>query len=79
MANDHRALAAARLSHGGNPLSLGDALDLWEQENASEEELAATIQAIRRGLDDMHVGRTVNAFESAERMRVGSAIADQSS
>lgn len=70
--NDLRAFrdfADAKLSNGGASLSLDEALDLWEYENAPEEERAETLKAIQRGLDDMHAGRTVDAFESAERLQ----------
>lgn len=71
-ANDLQAFrdfADAKLSNGGASLSLDEALDLWEYENAPEEEREETTKAVQRGLDDMHAGRTVDAFESAERLR----------
>lgn len=71
-ANDPRAFRDfldAKLSNGGEGRSLEEILDLWEYENSPEEEKEETIRAIQRGLDDMHAGRTVDAFESAERLR----------
>ena len=68
-ANDLRAFrdfADSKLSNGGASLSLEDALDLWECENAPEEEREETLKAIRRGLDDMHAGRT-RPFEEFDR------------
>jgi hypothetical protein len=71
-ANDLRAFRRfvdEKLSNGGATLTLDEALDLWDYENASEEEREATLASIRRGLDDMHAGRTVDAFDFVERMR----------
>lgn len=72
-ANDLRAFrdfADVVLAGGGGDLSLDEALDLWESENASPTEHEQTLKAIQRGLDDMNAGRTVDAFESAERLRL---------
>lgn len=49
--------------------SLQELLDLWEFENAPEDEWEEYIRAIQRGLDGLREGRTVDAFESAERLR----------
>lgn len=71
-ANDLRAFKGfvdEQLANGGADLTLDEALARWEYENSAEEEREATIDAIRRGLDDMHAGRTVDAFEFARRMR----------
>jgi hypothetical protein len=48
---------------------LQELLDLWEFENAPEDEWEEYIRAIQRGLDGLREGRTVDAFESAERLR----------
>jgi hypothetical protein len=71
-ANDLRAFRQfidKQLANGGNDMTLDDALISWEAENETNQERDETLQAIERGLDDMHAGRTVSAFESAERLR----------
>jgi predicted transcriptional regulator len=70
--NDARAFRDfldAQLAAGGAARSLDEILDLWQVENAPEAEREETLRAIRRGLDDMDAGRTVDAFESLERLR----------
>lgn len=70
--NDLRAFKGfidEQLANGGADPTLDEALSRWEYENSSEEERAETLRAIQRGLDDMYAGRTVDAFEFAERMR----------
>ncbi|GAC1474955.1 MAG: hypothetical protein NVSMB9_26360 [Isosphaeraceae bacterium] len=70
--NDLRAFKGfidEQLSSGGTDLTLEEALARWEYENSPEEEREETIRAIQRGLDDLYAGRTVDAFEFAERMR----------
>lgn len=70
--NDLRAFKGfieERLSNGGTDLTLGEVLVNWEIENQTEEEREETLKAIQLGLDDMHAGRTVDAFEFVERMR----------
>lgn len=72
LANDLQAFlafATEELAHAGPRLTLDEALDLWQYQNAPEAEREQTIQAVQRGLDDMYAGRTVDAFEFAERMR----------
>jgi hypothetical protein len=71
-ANDLQAFREfldARLANGSNGSTLDEILELWDYENSPQEEREETLKAIRRGLDDMHAGRTVDAFESAERLR----------
>ncbi|RUL84604.1 hypothetical protein [Tautonia sociabilis] len=71
-ANDLQAFRSfidEQLAGGATDLPLDEALARWEYENAPEEEREETLRAIQRGLDDMHAGRTVDAFEFAERMR----------
>lgn len=58
-----------KLAGMGAELTLDDALALWDVENQSDAEREETLAAIQRGLDDMHAGRTVDAFEFTERMR----------
>lgn len=70
--NDLRAFKGfidEQLANVEASLSLDEALLRWECENATEEEQAATVQAIQRGLDDLNAGRIVDAFEFTARMR----------
>ncbi len=78
-ANDLRSFCdfANELTVSGAELTLDEALDRWEYENSSEAEREETIQAIQRGLDDMHAGRTVDAFEFLARMRQKLQSADK--
>jgi hypothetical protein len=60
-ANDLRAFrdfANAKLSNGGAEVTLDEALGLWEIENASEDERAATVHAVSEALADMRAGDT---------------------
>jgi hypothetical protein len=59
----------AQLANGDEARSLDELFGLWEYENTPEAEREETIRAIQRGLDDMYAGRTVDAFESLERLR----------
>lgn len=71
-ANDLRAFKGfidEQLAGEGADLTVEEALARWEYENTPEAEKEATLQAIREGLADMYAGRTVDAFESAERLR----------
>jgi predicted transcriptional regulator len=58
-----------QLANGGPEMTLDDALTSWEAENETDRERDETLHAIERGLDDIRAGRTVDAFESAERLR----------
>lgn len=53
-----RDFADLKLARGENGLTLDEALDLWESENQSPEERAATVHAVREALDDMRAGDT---------------------
>jgi hypothetical protein len=67
--NDLRAFRDfldAKLSNGGEPMTLDDVLGLWEYENQTEEERGETYRAIRAGLDDIEAGR-VRPFEEFDR------------
>jgi hypothetical protein len=61
--------ARAQLANGRADLTLDEALVLWDCDNQTPEEREDTLQAIRRGLEDMKAGRTVDAFEFVARMR----------
>jgi hypothetical protein len=68
-ANDLRAFKGfidEQLANGGADLTLDEALARWEYENQTEEEREETIQAIRKGLEDMYAGRT-RPFEEFDR------------
>jgi hypothetical protein len=59
--NDPRAFRDfldAKLSNGVAELTLDEALGLWDIENASEDERAATVQAVSEALADMRAGDT---------------------
>ena len=59
--NDPRAFRDfldAKLTNGGASLTLDEALVLWEVESQTDEERAATVQAVREALDDMQAGDT---------------------
>lgn len=71
-ANDLRAFKGfidEQLAGGDSDLTVEEALARWEYENTPEAEKEATLQAIREGPEDMYAGQTVDAFESAERLR----------
>jgi hypothetical protein len=58
-ANDLRAFrdfADAKLSNGGVELTLDEAIALWDIENASDDERAATVEAVKEALADMRAG-----------------------
>lgn len=57
----------ARLAQAPPDFTLDDALAQWDAENRAER--AESLAAIRRGLDDLEAGRTVDAFDFVERMR----------
>lgn len=72
-ANDLRAFREfldAKLSNGGSDLTPEECLELWEVENASPHERAATVQAVRDALDDMRAGDTgIPASEAIAEIR----------
>jgi hypothetical protein len=60
-ANDLRAFrdfADTKLENGGAELTLDEALGLWDIENATDDERAATIEAVKDALADMRAGDT---------------------
>jgi len=70
--NDPRAFLdflGAKLSNGGNGLTLDEALLDWEIENQGDEERADTIAAVRRGFEDIDAGRVRPAREALEELR----------
>ena len=61
IANDLRAFrnfADAQLSKGESDLTLDECLGLWEIENETDAERAATVQAVRDALERMRAGDT---------------------
>ena len=67
-ANDLRAFRDfldAKLSNGGGGLTPEECLELWEVENESPHERAATVKAVREALDDMRAGDTGIAAREA--------------
>ncbi len=58
-----------QLANDGSNLTLDEALDLCEYENASEDERENTIEAIRHGLDDVAAGRVKPARGAVAELR----------
>ena len=54
-------------------LTLDEAFELWEYENAPDEESRETIEAIHRGLTDVQTGRVrpIEAFDREFRAKHG--------
>jgi hypothetical protein len=52
-----RSIIDEQLANGTVP-TLGEALARWELENATDDERAASVQAVRLALDDMRAGDT---------------------
>jgi hypothetical protein len=70
--NDPRAFRDflnAKLSNGGDGLTLDEYLDLWEYEDQSDEERQETFEAIRDGLADVEAGRVRPAREALAELR----------
>ena len=70
--NDLRAFKGfieAKLSNGGADLTLEDALVQWEIENQSDQEQADTLEALRRGFDDVQAGRVRPSREALQELR----------
>lgn len=55
--------------NGQPPPSPEECVDLWRLEHPTPEELAATLDAIREGLADMHAGRTTPAKDVFREIR----------
>ena len=53
-----REFLDSQLTNGGAGLTLDEYLGLWEHENQTDEERAATVHAVREALDDMRAGDT---------------------
>jgi hypothetical protein len=47
-----------QLANGGASLTPAETLELWEIQHPSDEEQAATVEALREALDDMRAGDT---------------------
>jgi hypothetical protein len=71
--NDLRAFrdfADLELSRGDRDLTLDEALELWESENESSQQRAATVRAVREALDDMQAGDVgIPAREAVSELR----------
>jgi hypothetical protein len=60
----------AKLSNGGSELTPEECLELWEVENESPQERAASVRAVREALDDMRAGDTgIPAREAIAELR----------
>lgn len=55
--------------NGQAPPSPEECVDLWRLDHPTPEEHAATLDAIREGLADMHAGRTTPAKEVFREIR----------
>ena len=58
-----------QLANGGTSLTPTQALELWELQNASEDEKRAAVEAIRRGFADIEAGRVRPAREALAELR----------
>jgi hypothetical protein len=59
----------AKLDAGQTDLSLEEALDLWREENRTEEEIEEDVQAIKVAIDRMRAGeRGMPAEEFAQKL-----------
>jgi predicted transcriptional regulator len=58
-----------QLANGGVYLTPAQALDLWEIQNASEDEEHEVIEAIKRGFADIEAGRVKPAREALAELR----------
>ncbi len=71
--NDLRAFKGfieEKLSNGGVELTPEEALVHWEIENQTDQERAATVEALREALDDMRAGDTgIPAKEAIAELR----------
>jgi hypothetical protein len=47
-----------QLANGGAALTPAETLELWEIQHPSDEEQAATVEALREALEDMRAGDT---------------------
>jgi hypothetical protein len=64
-----RSFIDQQLANGTVP-SLGEALVRWDLENATDDERAASVQAIKEALDDMRSGDTgIPASEAIALLR----------
>ena len=72
-ANDLRAFRDfldAKILNSGHELTPAECLELWESENESPQERAATVRAVREALDDMRAGDTgITASEAIAEIR----------
>jgi hypothetical protein len=67
--NDPRAFRDfldAKLANGDPRLSLDEYIQLWHDENSSQEDREETLRAVRQGLADIESGR-VRPFEEFDR------------
>jgi hypothetical protein len=58
-----------KLSQGGAELTLSEALDLWEFENQPPDVEEETLEALRRGFEDIAQGRVRPAREALAELR----------
>jgi len=71
-ANDLRAFRSfidEQLANGETVPTVDEVLARWEYENESDEERQQTLEAIRRGFDDVEGGRVMPAREAVAELR----------
>src|SRR5271157_1393438 len=59
----------AQLGNGGSSFAPEECLDLWINENPSDEQREEALAAVRQGLEDMYAGRTRSAREAIAELR----------
>jgi hypothetical protein len=64
-----RVFLDEQLANGGFYLTPAQALDLWEIQNASEDEEHDAVEAIRRGFADIEAGKVRPAREALVELR----------
>ncbi len=62
----HEFVGRKLAENGPAPLSLDEAIALWQLEHQTPEEEAESLVAIRQGFDDMYAGRT-RPFDEFDR------------
>lgn len=65
----HEFIGRKLAEDGPEALTPEEALELWRLENPTSEELAANLEAIRQGLDDLKAGRVHPARDTLADMR----------
>ncbi len=64
-----RVFLEEQLARGGASLTPTEALELWELENAGDDEKREALEAITRGFADIEAGRVRPAREAVAELR----------